>query len=65
MKKIKFWKYVWLNSKVTLFFIVFIFPMFTLLASLHDGEFVPDFLWLSGLLLLATFIGDYYSWKKK
>lgn len=64
MEKIKFLHYVWLNSKVTLFFAVFVFPMFMVLASILDGRILWGFLWPSLFLVLVTLIGDYISWKK-
>lgn len=65
MSKISFYRYYWNNSRVALLFIVVVFPLFTLAASLIDGKFVGGGLLFSAFLLAGTLIRDFIKWRKR
>lgn len=63
--RISFWKYHWINSKITMVMSIIIFPLFSLIASILDGKFVGGFLWGSLFLIVVTLVGDFFAWKKR
>ena len=65
MNKKPFWKYYWNHSRFQLFF-AFTIPVILFFISFWvRGGPAYSFFIITGYILLATMVGDYFKWRRE